>query len=150
MKSFPYSRGLLAAALFIIPGSAQADELAQKTVTPEEMQWQTFPTTGNVVASIVGDSRKPGVYVFRVKLPSNLKIQPHSHRDERVGMVISGTLLVGYGEQFDESKMKVLPAGSIWTEPAGQPHFVWAKDGEVIIQLVGNGPSDTTQVRAKP
>ncbi len=64
-------------------------------------------------------------------------------------MVISGTLLVGYGEQFDESKMKALSPGSIWTEPANQPHFVWAKDGEVVIQITGNGPSGTTLVQPK-
>ena len=31
--------------------------------------------------------------------------------------------------------------------PAGfrnPPHFVWAKDGEVVIQVVGHGPSATT------
>ena len=64
-------------------------------------------------------------------------------------MVISGTLHVGYGEVFDESKMKALPAGSIWTEPAKQPHFVWAKDGEVVIQIIGSGPSGTTLVPLK-
>jgi hypothetical protein len=53
-------------------------------------------------------------------------------------------LLVGYGEQFDEGKMKALPAGSTFTEPARHPHFAWAKDGEVVVQVVGHGPSDTT------
>ena len=44
--------------------------------------------------------------------------------------------------------MKVMPAGSIWIEPARQAHFVWAKDGEVVIQIVGgNGPSGTTQIQ---
>ena len=64
--------------------------------------------------------------------------------DERIVTILSGTLLVGYGEQFDESKMKALPAGGMFTEPAKQPHFVWAKDGEVVIQVVGHGPSATT------
>ena len=56
---------------------------------------------------------------------------------------------MGYGEQFDESKMKALPAGSIFTEPAKQAHFVWAKDEEVTIQVIGHGPSASTQVQAK-
>jgi hypothetical protein len=29
-------------------------------------------------------------------------------------------------------------------EPARQPHFAWAKDGEVVLQVVGIGPSGTT------
>ena len=45
--------------------------------------------------------------------------------------------------------MKALPAGSIWTEPAKQPHFVWAKDGEAIIQVIGgNGPSAVFPVQS--
>jgi hypothetical protein len=39
--------------------------------------------------------------------------------------------------------MKALPAGSVFTEPVQQPHFVWAKEGEVVIQVVGHGPSST-------
>lgn len=58
-----------------------------------------------------------------------------------------GTLLVGYGEEFDEGRMRALPAGSTFTEPARHPHFAWAKDWEVVIQVVGHGPSDTTWLR---
>ncbi len=54
---------------------------------------------------------------------------------------------MGYGEQMDDGAMKALPAGSIFTEPAKQPHYVWAKDGEVVIQVIGNGPSATIQVQ---
>ena len=64
--------------------------------------------------------------------------------DERVGTVLSGTLLVGYGDRFDETNMKALGPGGVWTEPPRQPHYVWAKDGDVIIQVVGFGPSGTT------
>jgi hypothetical protein len=69
---------------------------------------------------------------------------------ERIVTVMSGTLYMGYGDRFDESAMKALPAGSIWTEPSKQTHFVWTKDGEVIIQVVGgNGPSGITRVEPK-
>ncbi len=88
--------------------------------------------------------------MYRVRIPDNYKVQPHFHPDERVITVMSGTFYMGYGEQFDESAMKALPAGSIWTEPAKQPHFALAKDGEVVIQVVGsNGPSGTTRIETK-
>ena len=78
------------------------------------------------------------------------KVQPHFHPDERVVTVLSGTLYVGFGEVFDESAMKALPTGSIWTEPPKQPHFVFAKEGEVVFQVVGaNGPSGTTRIEPK-
>jgi uncharacterized RmlC-like cupin family protein len=78
--------------------------------------------------------------------PWTAKIQPHFHFNDRIVVVLSGTLYVGYGTQFEETQLKALPAGSIWTEPAKQPHFAWAKDGEVIIQATGIGPLVTTQV----
>jgi uncharacterized RmlC-like cupin family protein len=90
------------------------------------------------------------MYMYRARFPANFKVQPHFHPDERVVTVMSGTLYMGYGEQFDESVMKALPAGSVWTEPAKQPHFVWAKEGDVVIQVVGgNGPSGLTRIEPK-
>jgi quercetin dioxygenase-like cupin family protein len=74
---------------------------------------------------------------------------PHYHPDERIIVVVSGTVYFGYGEQFDESKMKPLPAGSSWTEPAKQAHFAWAKDGEAIIQVIDNGPTGNTSIPRK-
>lgn len=88
--------------------------------------------------------------MVRSKFPPGLRVEPHFHPDERIVTVLAGTVYVGYGEQFDESKMKALPAGSVWTEPANQPHFTWAKDGEALIQVVGNGPSGVIPVRPKP
>jgi len=126
---------------------ALSEPLTTTAVTPDELTWIKGPLAMRAV--IAGDDRKPGMYIFRAKFPANFKVEPHYHPDEKVNMVISGTLLVGYGEEFDESKMKALPAGSIWTEPASQPHFVWAKDGEVVIQVIGNGPSGTTLVKPK-
>jgi quercetin dioxygenase-like cupin family protein len=71
----------------------------------------------------------------------------HFHPNSRIVTVLSGTMYFGYGKKFDEKKMKALPVGSIWTEPANQPHFTWAKDGEVLIQIIGSGPSGVTPAR---
>lgn len=57
---------------------------------------------------------------------------------------------MGYGDKFDETAMEALPAGSVWTEPVNAPHYVWAKVGEVVIQIMGaNGPSGVTQIEEK-
>lgn len=89
------------------------------------------------------------MYLYRTRFPANFRNKPHYHPDDRIVTIMFGTLYVGYGEQMDDSTMKALPAGSIFTEPAKQPHYVWAKDGEVVIQVIGNGPSATTQVQPK-
>ena len=122
--------------------------LAPARLAPEDMKWVGTPS-GVHIAKLAGDDKATGMYVFRYRFPANFKVQPHFHPDDRVATVLSGTLYVGYGEQFDEAGLKALPAGSIWTEPAKQAHFVWAKDGEVTIQVVGNGPSASTPVEAK-
>jgi hypothetical protein len=38
--------------------------------------------------------------------------------------VLSGVFATGYGETFDNAKLKILPAGSFYTEPANVPHFI--------------------------
>jgi len=59
-------------------------------------------------------------------------------------VVLSGTLYFGSGDKWDESKFKVYPAGTFYSVPLRAPHFSWAKDGEVIIQITGIGPSGKT------
>ncbi|MFM8858647.1 MAG: cupin domain-containing protein, partial [Methylocystis sp.] len=55
--------------------------------------------------------------------------------------VISGTLYFGFGEKWDETKLKAYPAGTFFSEVPTTPHFVAAKDGEVIFQATVIGPS---------
>jgi quercetin dioxygenase-like cupin family protein len=72
---------------------------------------------------------------------------PRWHPDEwRTAVVLSGTLYFGVGEQWDESGLKAYPAGTFYSEPPKTPHYVWAKDGEVIIQTTRMGPTGTTTI----
>ena len=144
------SRLACAAALVLVMTAtfAQGEALEPARLTPDELKWVLMPT-GVYRANLAGDDKTAGMYVYRARFPANFRNQPHFHPDDRIVTVLSGTLHVGYGEQSNEGTMKALPAGSIWTEPAKQPHFVWATDGEVIIQVVGNGPSATTPVQSK-
>jgi len=138
----PIGRVACAALALVVMTAAfvPSEALEPARLTPDDMKWVGTPT---------GDDKTAGMYVIRYRFPANFRVQPHFHPDDRLVNVLSGTLHVGYGEQFDEGTLKALPAGSIWTEPAKQPHFVWAKDGEVMIQVVGNGPSAVTPVQSK-
>ena len=141
--------GCIALALIAGASPARTEPLAAVRLAPDEIKWEG-DQSGVQRARLVGDDKQPGMYTYRVRFPVNHKVQPHFHPDERVVTVLSGTLYVGFGEQFDERTMKALPAGSIWTEPARQPHYVFAKDGEVVFQVVGsNGPSGTTRIEPK-
>ena len=96
------------AALFAMVPLARSEPLTATAVTPDELTWVKGPLA--MRAAIAGDDKKSGMYTFRAKFPANFKAEPHYHPDEKINMVISGTLLVGYGEDFNESKMKALPS----------------------------------------
>jgi quercetin dioxygenase-like cupin family protein len=99
------------------------------------------------MTNLIGDPTKPGLYTVRVAIPAHTQVQPHSHRDDRSVVVISGTWHMGYGTQFDPRAMKDLPPGSLYTEPARQPHFAQTTDEPVVIWVTGYGPSDTQFVK---
>jgi quercetin dioxygenase-like cupin family protein len=103
----------------------------------------TFGPAGAAIqtAAVLGDPSKPGIYVTRLRFAKGTRIAPHLHPDERVAVVLSGSMYFGYGNVFDESGLTHMTAGSTWTEPPNTAHFALAKDEDVIIQVVGIGPS---------
>ena len=116
-------------------------------VTPDEVQWKDLPGYNGVkVAVIAGDPSKPGIYVVRVRFPPGLMSRPHFHPDDRYAVVLKGTWWTGTGDTFDPDQTVPLTAGSFMKHPAGAHHFDGAKDQEVILQLIGMGPSGTTMI----
>lgn len=43
--------------------------------------------------------------------------------------------------KLDPKKLKALPAGSFHTEPANVNHFTMTKEGGVVVQITGTGPT---------
>src|SRR5215472_16680538 len=70
-------------------------------------------------------------------------IQAHSHRDDRMATVVSGNWQFGFGTHFEESGLKPLPAGSVYSEPGGMNHFARTTDTPVVVHVSGSGPTDT-------
>ena len=60
--------------------------------------------------------------------------------------MISGTWYFGYGKQFNEAALKLLPSGSVYTEPPNANHFAMTRGEGAVIQITGSGPSGTTYV----
>ncbi len=90
--------------------------------------------------NLVGNPSEPGPYTLRLKFPAGYRLAPHVHPDNREVTILSGTWYTGYGAKFDEAKLKALPAGSFYTEPANVSHFVEVRE-PVVIQVSGMGPS---------
>ena len=119
------------------------------TLTPGEMKFVADSANTAFVSSVlVGDPSKTGIYAMRLKLPANLKIEPHSHSEAwRIATVLSGTLYYAQGDTFDESRLKALGPGSELVEPKDVPHFAMTKNEDVMLHIVGEGPAATNPVR---
>jgi quercetin dioxygenase-like cupin family protein len=111
-------------------------------VMPDQITWRPVGSAGMMVAVVHGDPSVAGPYTMLIKIPAGMKIPPHSHPDRwRTSVVVSGTLYFGFGNAWDEAALKPFTPGTVWTEPPGANHFVWAKDGEVIAMLTAMGPT---------
>lgn len=136
---------VLAAAVASV---AFAQGAAPVVIGAQGVKWESPPGLPGVQGAwFVGAPDKPGPYLFRVRLAAGARIPPHTHPDERSTTVLSGTILVGFGEAFDESRVVAVPAGSVYVAPAGVPHYIWARDGEASYQESGAGPSATNMIR---
>jgi quercetin dioxygenase-like cupin family protein len=112
---------------------------------PDHISWQDNPRVpGLGQAKIMGDAKKPGPFVHRVKFPKRRVVQAHSHPDDQTYTALSGTWYSGWDDQYDPQKLTPLPVGSFYTEPAGVPLFIAAPDRETIVQVTGTGPTAAT------
>ena len=145
---------VLAAAIAVaaLSGRTFAQD-GRTTMRPGEVPWPAAVAAGTGTSGaagiqtvvVKGDPTKPGLYTLMLRAGPNLRIQAHSHRDDRVATVLKGTWYFAYGDRFNEAALKALEPGSFYTEPPNVAHFAMTKE-EVIIQIVGTGPSSTTYV----
>ena len=107
----------------------------------------TSGVSGIQTRVLKGDPNKPGLYTIQLTIPPNTKIEAHTHPDDRVATVISGTWYIGYGDRFEEQKLKPLTAGSFYTEPPNVTHFARTAAQAVAVQITGYGPTGTKYVQ---
>ena len=142
---------LFALTILVATCSATAPSIPELRMTPTEI------TSGDKGDSQIGSSKLAGVhtkilagspavagfYSILLFVPPHTTIQAHSHRDDRMATVVSGTWHFGYGTHFDENALKTLPAGSVYSEPGGLNHFARTAEDSVVVQISGFGPTDT-------
>src|ERR1700742_646838 len=148
------SRLLASVALALAATTASAQDagprLPDYAKSPSELS--TVQPTGGAggsgnakveVVTILGDASKPGVYAQVLKVGPDAQIAAHHHAGDRVGTVLQGTWHFGYGTKFDKANLKTLPVGSVYTEPAKEPHFAMTGNEPVVVLITGTGPTDT-------
>ena len=139
----------LSSVVAVVAGAAHGGDSTSTAVslTPDQIEWVPNPRVeGLGAAQMLGNSKKAGPYVHRVRFPKGRIVQAHSHPDDRTYTVLSGTWYIGWGDVYDESNLTALPPGSFYTEPAGVPHFIATPDEDTVVQVSGTGPTSATFV----
>jgi hypothetical protein len=103
----------------------------------------------NANAVLYGDPSNPGLYIVLVKWHAGHMSHPHFHPNDRFITVISGTWWVGTGTRFDPEATVPMPAGSFVTHFGKQVHYDGAKEGDTVLEIVGEGPATATPAEQK-
>src|SRR5271157_1211998 len=107
---------MLGVLLLCVGGLLAQPGTHQNAFTPDQIKYgppPPFVARGAQLAVIEGDpTASSGDFTIRLKMPNGYKIAPHTHPHRENVTVVSGTLKVGMGDQFDAGKMMSFGAGS--------------------------------------
>jgi hypothetical protein len=138
-------------AMVVSLGSAKVSDLNPAAIAyklPNQITWTDEPS-GAKRAVLLGDPDKPGLYIVLVRWTAHHMSRPHFHPNDRFITVLSGTWWVGTGAKFDPESTVALPEGTFVTHFGKQIHYDGAKDGDAVLQIVGEGPATPTPAEAK-
>ncbi len=139
---------LLVFGAVVLVNLAGADGDLPLPVLPDSLPWSSPPGNPHVRGAwIVGSQDVPGIYALRVRMAKGARLPPHTHPDTRFTTVLSGTLYVGFGSAESDGEMVAIPADAVYVAPAGQAHYLWARDGDVEYQESGAGPTAVVPAR---
>lgn len=114
----------------------------------EDIEWQDGPGSfeeGAQFAVLEGDPSKAEVFTMRIRMPDGFEIAPHWHPNVERVTVISGTFLMGQGDELDADAAERLEAGSYTSYPPETRHFAIA-EAETVVQLTSVGPWEINYV----
>ncbi|MFZ0807556.1 MAG: cupin domain-containing protein [Candidatus Sulfotelmatobacter sp.] len=133
----------LAVCLSVAALFAAQPLLAQNVFTPDQVKWGPAPPfipAGAQLAVLEGNPMADsGDYTIRLKMPDGYKIGPHTHPQRENVTVLSGTLVVGMGDKWDDSKLMSLKPGSFAYLDPSMHHYAGAS-GETVVQIHGQAP----------
>lgn len=121
------------------------------SMRPNEIVWRDQPALANGAqfAVLLGDEAKPGRYVLRLRVPAGHRALAHTHPEERVYTVLSGTFHLGFGHRYADDRLEEYPQGSVVIVRAGRHHFQLAKSGPYEVQVEGEGPTELVYINPK-
>jgi hypothetical protein len=129
-------------------GADAANEAA--FFNPEQIKWGDAPPSlpkGAKFALLHGDPGKPGLFAFRLNLPSGYKLPAHWHTQAEQLTIISGTFYLGSGDKADPSAEHAIKTGGFHYLPPKAHHYAFTKS-QTVVQVTGEGPFDIHYVNA--
>jgi hypothetical protein len=105
---------------------------------PDQLKW-TGGHDGAQGATVFGDPRKAGPFIFFVNWISNSVSKPHYHTKTRTLVVLKGHWDFGSGPHYDLNAMKVIPEGGVVIVPAGSILYDGCKQPPCMLEIVGDG-----------
>jgi len=141
----------VATGMVLLLGSSTAAGLNPAALAyklPNQITWST-EANGAQQAVLAGDPNKPGLYVVLTKWTAHHMSRPHFHPNDRFITVISGTWWVGTGSKYDPESTVPMPPGTFVKHFGKQIHYDGAKDGDVVLEIVGEGPATATLAETK-
>ncbi len=133
----------LAAALAVIALSAALAQTERAhpdpiVMMPDQFKWTGRPG-GSQGATVFGDTKKAGPFIFIANLASNSLSKPHFHPKTRTFIVLKGHWDFGSGAHYDLNNMKVIPEGGVVIVPAGGILYDGCKLVPCVVEIVGDG-----------
>ncbi len=127
----------------LVTAPAHAQDGGIRKVELSEVALASTPIEGVSSAFIVGAFDADGLYAARSTMVEGARFPPHRHTDQRMTLVLSGTMYLGSGESIDDASLVAYPAGTVAVTPAGAAHYMVARDGDFTVLEIGSGPSGT-------
>lgn len=135
--SFALSLGIGLAAAAPLPYEGEGHVMA----TPEQFEWGPVASMapGAEITVLEGELSEAEPFTFRLRLPADYVVAPHTHPEYERVTVLSGTFHFAHGREFDRAQTQALTEGSFAVMAPGEPMFGYTEE-ETVIQLHGTGP----------
>jgi quercetin dioxygenase-like cupin family protein len=142
--------GLVATAVVVstAPGVVLDPKVVSYTL-PDGLEWRDNASGTNQTVTLYGDPTRPEPYAMLIRWKAGNMSRPHSHPNDRIFLVLSGTWWVGTDSKFDPDATVPMPAGSYVVHHAKGVHFDGAKEGDTVIMVHGMGPATTSAAEQK-
>ena len=129
-----------AASFAWAPARAEIDPRSITIVPFDKLDFKGQPGAPQI-ATVFGDSTKPGLYGIVIKWPPHTFSRPHSHPNDRYVTVLSGTWWINTGAKFNSDTMMPMKPGAFVIHHAGEIHYDGTMDEPAMIYIVGMGPA---------